>query len=180
MRSRKVIIALAALLAVAALVGWFALSPAWTLRQMAQAAEANDARRLAAYVDFPALRASTKSQLRKQLVGDVTEGQGRDPLGAMVALSLVDPAVDAMVTPQALAAAFANRRREPATAAPAPTVSRNNLPSLPQIPNNAEIDRDGLNAFTLRDPARPDRGLRFERRGLGWRLVGIELAAPRP
>ena len=47
MRGRKVIIVAAALALVAAVAGWALLSPAWTLRQMAQAAERNDADRLA-------------------------------------------------------------------------------------------------------------------------------------
>lgn len=179
MRSRRIIIALGALLAVAAVAGWAVLSPAWTLRQMAAAAQTNDTDRLASYVDFPALRASAKSQLRQQLVSGVTGGQGLDALGAMVALSLVDPAVDAMITPQALQAAFANRGRQAAPAAPSAPGARS-LPGLPRLPENAQIDRQGFDRFTLRDPARPDRGLRFERRGLGWRLVGIELNTAQP
>lgn len=179
MRSRRIIIALGALLAVAAVAGWVLLSPAWTLRQMAAAAQTNDADRLASYVDFPALRANAKSQLRQQLVSGVAAGEGLDALGAMVALALVDPAVDAMITPEALEAAFANRSRQAVPVAPSAPSGRS-LPGLPRIPKNAQIDRQGLNAFVLRDPARPDRGLRFERRGLGWRLVGIELGAAQP
>ena len=186
MRRGGLIIGLVALL-LAAAAGWYVLSPLWTLRQMTAAAEGNDAQALSAYVDFPAVRASTKMQLKAQLVEQsASGGQGRlGALGAMLAMQLVDPAVDAMITPEALGVALANRERDNAASVPAPravtTGGRFQLPELPQIPANAEVVRGGLNRFTLRDKARPQAGaLQFERRGLGWRLVALTLPGSTP
>lgn len=187
MRRGGLIIGLVALL-LAAAAGWYVLSPLWTLRQMTAAAEADDAQALSNYVDFPAVRASTKAQVKAQLMEPSAAGSGNGglgALGAMLAMQLVDPAVDAMITPEALALALANRERENATSARARQAVTPGggfqLPQLPQLPENAEVVRGGLNRFTLRDKERPDAGtLQFERRGLGWRLVALTLpnAAP--
>jgi hypothetical protein len=83
MRVRTKILAAAALLAFAA-AGWWFGSPWWTLWRMRDAARAGDAEALAAYIDFPALRASSREQLRPRL----------GPLAG--------PAVNALVSPAAL------------------------------------------------------------------------------
>ena len=44
--------------------GWWFGSPWWTLWRMREAAAAGDSGTLASYIDFPALRASTRAQLR--------------------------------------------------------------------------------------------------------------------
>jgi hypothetical protein len=184
MRSKKWLIGLALLLVVAA-ASWYFASPAWTLRQMATAAEAGDAERLGAYVDFPAVRESTKSQLKAQLVGEMAgrNTQGFEALGAMIAMQMIDPMVDAIVTPEAMKTAFARRGKTDA----APGVPSGGAPSGASsaasggrspfsVPENAEIVREGLDRFTLRDKTRPDGGgLLFERRGLGWRLIRVEM-----
>ncbi|MFL6844692.1 MAG: DUF2939 domain-containing protein [Allosphingosinicella sp.] len=87
--ARKVLFAVAALLLLAG--GWWIASPWWTLWRMRDAAEAGDARALAAYIDFPALRASTKRQLP-------------GPLGR-----LARPAIDLLVTPAGLRLALTKR-----------------------------------------------------------------------
>jgi hypothetical protein len=58
-------LALATLLAAAA--GWWFGSPWWTLYKMREAAEARDAKALSAYIDFGALRRSTRAQLKDEL-----------------------------------------------------------------------------------------------------------------
>lgn len=62
--------------------------PWWTLWRIRETARAGDAEALAAYIDFPALRASTRAQLGPRL----------GPLGS----ALAGPAVDALVSPAAL------------------------------------------------------------------------------
>jgi len=90
-RSFPVAAALLVLLA----AGWWFGSPWWTLWRMREAAQAGDAEALAAYIDFPALRASTRARLAPRL----------GPLGS----ALARPAVDALVSPAALRLALLGR-----------------------------------------------------------------------
>jgi hypothetical protein len=69
------IVAVILLLIVAAGVGWYLESPSWTLKQMAEAAQARDADKLSAYVDYPKLRESTKSQLKAAMSARLTSGR---------------------------------------------------------------------------------------------------------
>jgi len=81
-RPRTFALAAAALLAIAA-AGWWFGSPWWTLWRIREAAQAGDSDALAAYIDFPALRASAREQLSPRL----------GPLGAALAANaLVSPA----------------------------------------------------------------------------------------
>ena len=64
-RSNRLALAAAALILLAA-VGWILGSPYYTLWQMREAARANDADRLSAFVDYPALRADLKSEISAQ------------------------------------------------------------------------------------------------------------------
>lgn len=64
---------------------------------MREAAQAGDSEALAAYIDFPALRASTRTRLGPRL----------GPLGR----ALARPAVDALVSPAALRLALGSGRQ---------------------------------------------------------------------
>jgi hypothetical protein len=87
---------LAAALAVLLIAGWWFGSPWWTLWRMREAARAGDSETLAAYIDFPALRASTRAKLAPRL----------GPLGG----ALAGPAVDTLVSPAALRLALGSGR----------------------------------------------------------------------
>jgi hypothetical protein len=84
-------LALGAALAFLAGAGWWFGSPWWTLWRMREAAQAGDSEALAAYIDFPALRASTRGRL--------------GPFGG----ALAGRAVDALVSPAALRLALQSR-----------------------------------------------------------------------
>ncbi|HEX8222245.1 MAG TPA: DUF2939 domain-containing protein [Allosphingosinicella sp.] len=83
MPKRRWILAAAAALA----AGWWLGSPWWTLWRMREAAAAGDSAALASYIDFPAVRESTRAQL----------GPGLGGLGS------------ALLTPTALRLALASR-----------------------------------------------------------------------
>ena len=106
MTRNKMILIVAALVALAA--GWYFGSPRWTLWQMSRAAEARDSDRLAAYIDFPTLRETTKEQVRAQLAARVQSGGegGFGALGAMIGAAMIDPMVDGLITPETMRVAF--------------------------------------------------------------------------
>ena len=96
MRARKSTLVAAIALIALLLAGWWFGSPWWTLWRMREAAEAGDSGTLASYIDFPAVRASTRAQLRPRLGG--------------LGLALARPAVDALVSPTALRLALLRKR----------------------------------------------------------------------
>jgi Protein of unknown function (DUF2939) len=154
MRKRRTIaLAAAALLALLA-AGWWFGSPWWTLWRMREAAQAGDSQALAAYIDFPALRASTREQLGSKL----------GPLGGLVA----GPALDAAISPDALALALGNGRGRSSG-------GRTGAGGAAGEPEEIEIDRTGASEFRVKG-RRSD--LVFRRHGLGWKLEEIRLSSP--
>lgn len=132
----------AALLAMLA-AGWWFGSPWWTLWRMREAAQAGDSEALAGYVDFPALRASTREQL------------GLGPVGGLLA----GPAVDALVSPEALRLALGSGRGSTGARGRASEVA---------------LSRSGADEFRIE---RGGRQLIFRRHGLGWKLEEIRLGS---
>ena len=170
-------IAIAALLAVMlGAAGWWFGSPWWTLRQVQRAADARDAAALSAYVDYPALRTDVKQQAQRTISQAAATDDPLIALGAAVAGVLVDPAVEALVTPDGVAAMFAQApvAETPVEKAPPARGAPFGLPKL-DLGHAPKIERIGLDQFRVAD--RAGRGTaRFVRHGLGWRLAGIRLA----
>ena len=95
---RRAAVAILVLLIVVA--GWWYVSPIWTLREMWDAAKVHDSGRFSAYVDYPALRESLKASLRRAAIGEA--GKQSDPigsLGAAAASLFVAPIVDSSSLP---------------------------------------------------------------------------------
>lgn len=171
----------AVLAAVALFAAAWAAAPIVAGQALIRAAKAGDARTLERLVDFPALRASMKDELNKELVARM----GRDPrvvesglggLGMMLAPMILSGAIDTAVTPEVLA--------QMVTTAEAPDPSRR----APSDPADRKSDKDihqawgyrDLNHFavTLTDRDHPDQHLALilERRGLfSWKLAAVDL-----
>ncbi|WP_137937923.1 DUF2939 domain-containing protein [Chitinivorax sp. B] len=88
-----------------ALCTWFYFTPHLAIREMRAAAEAKDAVKLAGYVDFPALRENLKASFNAKMTSEMAAGSGSNPLGvlgAIFAAKIVDPMIDALITPESL------------------------------------------------------------------------------
>ena len=156
-KGRTIALAAAALLALLA-AGWWFGSPWWTLWWMREAAEAGDSEALAAYIDFPALRASTREQLGSRL----------GPLGGLVA----GPAVDAAISPEALRLALGKGRR---SAEGGTETGRGGGSGGGSAAGDVDLARTGASEFRVKGK-RSD--LVFLRHGLGWKLEEIRLSSP--
>ena len=175
MRKRWIIAAAVALLLAAGL-GWYFESPAWTLKQMADAARSGDTHKLSGYIDYPQLRESTKSQLKAAMTARLSSGSsnGFEALGMMVGMSMVDKMIDRALSPEGMEAMFA---AEKARATMTPQAAGKKPFGLDA--SNREIIRDGPDRFRLHEKNRPgeDGDLVFERHGLSWKLAEIKVPA---
>jgi hypothetical protein len=178
MRKTRFWVFAGALLLIGAAAGWYLASPWWTLRQMAAAARAHDADKLSGYIDYPALRESSKAQIKAQMTARLASesGNGFEKLGMMIGLTMVDTMIDGMLTPEGMAAMFAADKAKAgaqAQAGPAPKKP------MGLDANNREIVRDGLNGFRLHEKGKAgqDGDLIFERHGLSWKLAKIQVPA---
>lgn len=167
--------AVGALLAVAATS--FA-SPWWTLHSLRSAAARHDGGAVAGQVDFPALRDSVKAQMQASLKRDMGNADGGNPFAAVgtgLAMALVNPLVDAVVTPAGVAAmvehgkvSIGKPRPEPEAADPAAEQDK------PQDKPHFALRYRGWDRFAV---TWDDGGsFVFRRAGLwSWKLAGIEL-----
>ena len=146
--------------------GWYYFSPLWTLKAMHEAAQANDAEAFAQHVDYPALREDLREEatayLEEEAKRDGSEGA---QLGLAMGRALMGPLVDTMVSPERMRLAFA-------ALAVADTAQGGDAAKAVEKP---KIERIGLNRFRVSTEEDPETGFVFERRGLGWKLAGIDL-----
>jgi hypothetical protein len=172
-------LAAAALLAIAVTS---AASPWWTLHRLQAAVARHDADAVAAQVDFPALRASVKEQAFAAMGGKAGEtaggSDGGNPFAAFgrkMAMAVVDPLVDAAVSPEGVATMVEHGRI--GIGQPAPAAGTSDTAPARDKPRYALAYR-GLNSFAV--TARDGGSFIFRRDGLWtWKLAGIDLARGR-
>lgn len=176
---RKVTIAVL-VLGVAVIAVYFA-SPYWTLYQIRSAAAAGEGDRVAAYVDFPAVRSSVKSQLALAMTKRM-ESKGKDnalaPLGQAFALRMMDGLVDAMVSPEGVAGMIrSGKPPRPTLDAKAATVTASTVERRePKVRRGYE----GLDTFhaALVDPETNENTLTavLSRQGaFSWKLTAVRI-----
>jgi hypothetical protein len=173
--------------ALLALCVWIWFAPHLTVHAMRKAAERGDAEALSSHVDFPALRESVRVQFAARVSDRLGGNSGWRRLGADVATTLASPAIDAMVSPEALAMIFAGRDMreryaEPADAPPPAPGGGDADGGLDTRHWRLSMGYDDLSTFSVKvdtggSEAGPSR-LVFKRRNLlWWKLSGIELPA---
>lgn len=156
---------------------WYALSPSYAMAQLAKAARDGDEAALRSRVDFPQVRESLKADLSAELAARAAEERGSElgRLGAAIGLTFGDTLVDGLVTPESIGAIVRQGRL---------LQSRTDMADNggASLPIDWTIERDGLSGFTA-IPRSPDitdpPSLIFERDGLGWTLVEIDLPQSR-
>lgn len=85
---------------------WFFFTPHLTANAMRTAAQERDSAKLSGYVDFPALKESLKGSFNAKLAAGVATDADNNAfaaLGAAMAAALINPMIDALVTPESLA-----------------------------------------------------------------------------
>ncbi|MNX64073.1 hypothetical protein D3C86_950900 [compost metagenome] len=169
--------------AVAVFVLAYAASPLLAARSLVQAAKTGNEQALERQVDFPAFRASLKDELSARMVSEMRKDDrlgGLSGLGMLLAPTLVSGAVDAFVTPQAIAVMVQEGQ------APKPDLAKVEPEAGPK-PESRKVrqswgyrDLDTF-AVTLTRDDQPDEqvSLLMKRRNLfSWKLAGIDLSKP--
>ena len=169
------------------LIAWAAAAPLLTFKALSEAARYGQPARLESMVDFPALRENLKVQLAQRLSGAIQDDpQLNDSpfgaLGALLAPSLVEQMVEAVVTPAGISAIVVSGRAP----LPDPDPRKSALPPPPETAPPQPRTREPATRFAYRDfdtfvavtqanGAEPI-GWVLERRNLvQWKLTGIEL-----
>jgi hypothetical protein len=170
---------------------WWLLSPFQAFAALAEAGRVGDRDKLEQTVDFPAVREGLKDQLNARLVTAI----GRDkalsdgPFGALGALlgpTVVDQVVDAAVTPDGVAAIIRSGKAPLSDVTPGkaalPPPAETAPPAAAEAPppkkktRFAYTDLNHVRATTYStDADQTPLTWVLERRGLGWKLVRIEL-----
>ncbi len=177
--NRKVLIGVIAT-GVVLFLGAYFVSPVLAARGLVSAAKAGDEAKLERLVDFPAFRESLKDELNARLRAEMrADLRALDSalagLGMLLAPSLIGGAVDALVTPSAVASMVRTADAPDPTDRAAADAPRGDGGDLRQ-----SYGYRGLNVFavTLSDPESPEQRLvlLMERRNLfAWRLAGVDL-----
>jgi hypothetical protein len=153
-------------------------SPWWSLHRLRDAVARHDADAVSAQVDFPALRASVKDQLQASISRDVDSADGGNPfaeIGRKFAMAVANPLVDAVVSPEGVAAMVEHGKvsiARPATASDAPGAEP------PQEKPRYAVHYRGWDRFAV--TAQDGGSFIFRRDGLwSWKLAGIDFPARR-
>ena len=161
---------LALLLLFAALAaGWYLASPWLAMDGLRDAAQAMDRAALEERVDFAAIRANLRENLRGAVEREVAQSDSPlAQLGGGLATGIGGMAVDAAINPEGIAALVVTGRLA------GPLVPED----MRQGEIDWEVDRGGLNGFEARgtfEDGRAGPTLHFARDGFGWDLVDVTL-----
>lgn len=181
--------ALTSLIAGAVLAGasLFFASPYWTLRQINQAYQRNDAAGMAEYIDFAQVKASLQPQIQQRLqdaAGLEHLPEPLQPWGGRLSAALSARAADAAVNQQTLMLLMQGKELKDAVdfdaLLPAQDLAPPSRPaSAAPAANQARVKAhySGWNRFEIAVPADSGKLTRFEmaRTGLHWKIVAVQL-----
>jgi hypothetical protein len=157
--ARKLVFAVLAGLLLLLAYAWF--SPYLTLRGIQQAIQSNNPTALERYIDFARVRASLKADLNRILMEQAKQDQsGFGALGLIFAASLVEPMVNALVSPEGLASIGTGL--EPQSG------------DLETV-RDWHLKRQGFSRALLHHKDNPDEGLLMERQGLSWKVMRLQI-----
>jgi hypothetical protein len=153
---------------------WLFFTPYLAMNKLQKAAREGDEQAMAELVDFPALRESVKGNVRSAVAGSV--GRERNPigvLGGILAGAVAGPVVDAVVTPQGIAALTEGER-------PGRRHGSDGDARLRVKDVKVKRGYEGFDLFVVhfvsKDDGRERMALLLRRQGITrWRLSGIRV-----
>lgn len=138
---------------------WF--SPYLTLRGIQQAIQRNNPSALERYIDFPRVRESLKADLNRMLMEQTSQDQtGFGALGLLFVAPLIDQIVNVFITPEGLASIGTGQEPQ-----------AGNFEAV----RDWRLKRKGFSQILLHHKDNSNEGLLMERRGLGWKVVRLQI-----
>ena len=184
---KKFISGLAAL-AIAATGIWLYFTPHLTVRAMQTAADNRDAPALSRHINFPAVRESLKGSLNAKMMSTLKGNEGNPfaTLGAALAGKLIEGLVDAMITPEGMAALIKGEKPKPAApagkAAQGDSPARNDTSAPPGTARDSDTTMayESWDSFAVTTRKRSSKDepvvLVLTREGLiTWKLTALRL-----
>jgi len=155
-------------------------SPYWTLHQMKAAIEVKDADRLSEHIDFPALRESFKGQMmtmmNKRMASPEMANNPFSGIGQMMAVALINPLIDAAVSPAGVLAMMESGKVRPATPGTPKADPAASGEPVTQEKLDYSVDYQGWNKVAISRPGQDAGRFILKRTGLwSWQLSALEL-----
>lgn len=157
----------------------FYFTPHLAVYNMKKAAENKDADALSSYVDYVSLKESLKANFNAKMASEVIKNQTENPFGAFgaaLAAALINPMIDAFVTPESLAMLMKGNKPELDKSSGEST----NKAKSDETDNETSMLYKGLNRFVVKvkkkgnteDPVE----FIFKRDGfISWKLTSLHL-----
>lgn len=154
---------------------WLYFTPYLALNRLQKAAQRGDEQAMAELVDFPALRESVKGNVRGAVAHSVGGHNPIGMLGGILAGAVAGPVVDAVVTPEGIAALTHGERPG--------TVHQGDSEKWRQVRMSGMRVKRGYEGFDLfvvhfvsKENGRERMALLMRREGIAhWRLSGIRI-----
>lgn len=180
-KKSKLIYALISLI----LIGAAYFQPYLTLYSVQSAIQKKDIKSLNSYIDYAALRQNFKNQINLQMMQGMAD-QFSENKFSIIAMPLMqifsDKIIDTMITPEALIALFqgkpsVNHNAEKKKNSLDQDGSESQQSEKRDIFSNSKFHYESLNEFitTIENRNGENIDFIFERRGLGWKITGINL-----
>ena len=155
-------------LAVAVCLGWYVASPWLAMKGIVDAAQDSDVAALEERIDFDRIQANTNAQIADAIEDRTEGGNALERIGGRIAGAIAERVVDNAMTPQGMV----NMVNAGAVA----------LPLVPERFRGQElswdVERGGLDEFhgvSTWEDGSSGPVMVFERDGIGWDLVAVEL-----
>jgi Protein of unknown function (DUF2939) len=160
---------------------WFYFAPHLVLRDMHAAVQAKDAAKLSGHVNFAALKDSVKTSLNAKLFSSTPDKDNPlTALGAAMAGAIINPAVDALVTPESVAKMMQGHKPKPSAPAPAPDPNAPTDPAAAKSDTEQHMGYESFDRFVVttkrKNSTEEPLALVFQRDGwFGWKLSAVRL-----
>lgn len=172
---------LVVVLLLAAMLAYVAAGPYLAINGIRQALEEQDVAALERHVDFPTLRLNIRAHVEDYIArkgGGIADSGGLlGAIGLQIAGGLGNTAVDTMVTPLGIAALLQGRSMWMRASGDTVNGDTYGDPRPADPLKDAKVDYESASRFTASIP--DERGKPvvavFQRQGLRWRLVDIQL-----